>query len=272
MDTRETWDDLVGDAWVRHADEIDAHSAPFGAALLEALTPVPGRRILDVGCGVGSTTISLARRGADVVGIDLSTRMIDHARTRDLGEPMGNATFEVADATSYSPDEPFDEVCSRFGVMFFADPPAAFAHLRSLVRPEGRLAFAAWSDPSANLWMLEPVMASVPVLGPPALPGPTEPGPFSLSSPERVHEVLGAAGWQDVDIEEVAVEGPHPAGGARAVAEMVVETVPLLAEGLAAKPEARDELCDAIADALRPREHGGRVTVQASALIVTAHA
>ncbi len=272
MDTRETWDDLVGDAWVRHADEIDAHSAPFGAALLEALAPVPGRRILDVGCGFGSTAISLARRGADVVGIDLSTRMIDHARSRDLGEPMGTATFEVADATRYTAGEPFDEVCSRFGVMFFDDPPAAFAHLRSLVRPEGRLAFAAWADPGANPWMIEPVMASVAVIGPPALPGPTEPGPFSLASPERIHDVLGSAGWQDVEIEEVTVEGPHPAGGARAVAEMVVETLPVLAQGLVTRPEARDDLCAAIADALAPREHGGRVTFAASALIVTAHA
>ena len=86
MDQREIWDDLVGDAWVRNADIIDQHSAPFGEAATERLGTVAGASVLDVGCGTGTTTRELARRGAAAVGIDLSARMVAHARTLNAAD------------------------------------------------------------------------------------------------------------------------------------------------------------------------------------------
>ena len=208
MDQHEIWDDLVGDSWVRNADVIDRHSAPFGDAAMDRLGDITGARVLDVGCGTGTTTRQLARRGAIALGVDLSSRMIAHARLVETTDRSG-ARFAEADATEMDTDEPFDAIYSRFGVMFFDDLTAGFDRLRKLVAPEGRLAFASWGGPFDNPWMTTAVMASVPVLGPPELPGPEEPGPFSLATPDRVRAVLEAAGWADVQAEPLTIEGPR---------------------------------------------------------------
>nr|MBA3280717.1 class I SAM-dependent methyltransferase [Acidimicrobiia bacterium] len=171
MDQREIWDDLVGDAWVRNADIIDKHSAPFGEAAMERLGTVAGASVLDVGCGTGTTTRELARRGASAVGIDLSARMVAHART--LNAAGSGADFEVGDVTALAPAEPFDAVYSRFGVMFFDDAVAAFRHIRTVVRSGGRLGFSAWAGPFENPWMTTAVLASIRCSGYPRCPVPT---------------------------------------------------------------------------------------------------
>jgi hypothetical protein len=123
-----------------------------------------------------------------------------------------------------------------------------------------------------NPLMTLPVMATVPVLGPPHLAAPGEPGPFSLPSPDVVRGVLAAAGWVDVRVDTLTIDQPHPAGDADAVADIVIEFSPPVAEGLLLAPERTDDVRTAIADAFRPLERDGIVHVQASALIVTAHA
>lgn len=273
MNQTEIWDDLVGDAWVRHADVIDAHSQPFGAAAMDALGPLDGSTVLDVGCGTGSTTYELARRGAHaVLGTDLSARMVTHARARAVEQHAGDVSFEVGDVLALAMPGHFDVVYSRSGVMFFDDPVAAFSHLRGVARTDGRLGFSCWAEPFRNPWMSLAVMASVPVLGPPHLPAPDEPGPFSLASPDRVRDVLGSAGWRDVTIEDLSIERPHPAGDAQAVAALLVELSPPIAEGLARSPELASDLRAAVAAALRPHERDGEVHLSAAALIVTAAA
>ena len=267
------WDALVGDAWVRHAAVIDAHSAPFGEAAMNELGDLHEATVLDVGCGTGSTSLALARRGAaQVIGVDLSGRMITEARRTAADAGMGEVRFEVADVNGLTSAVRFDSIYSRFGVMFFDDPVATFAHLRGLVRGGGRLGFAAWRDPFSNPWMLEAMIASIPVIGPPNLPGPGEPGPFSLATADRVEEVLGAAGWNDLTVGELTVEQPHPAGDAAQVAEVLVSNIPPLAAAAADRPEIADELRAAVADALRPHEREGEVHLSASALIVSARA
>jgi hypothetical protein len=119
--------------------------------------------------------------------------------------------------------------------------------------------------------MTLPVMASVAVLGAPELAGPGEPGPFSLSSPEVVCDVLAAAGWRAIQVSELSMEPPHPAGDAAAVADVVLEFNPLLVEGLRRHPDRRAATRAAIVDALQPLERDGVVHLRASALIVTAH-
>lgn len=271
------WDDLVGDSWVRYSAEIDAHSEPFGAAALDRLEPLEGLRVLDVGCGTSTTTCQLARRGArEVVGVDLSSRMLA-AAVAQAGAGAGAAgldhvRFARGDVLSLDLGAPFDALFSRFGVMFFDDAVAAFARLRSLLRSGGRLAVCTWQGPFDNPWMSVPVMATIPLLGPSQFPEPGEPGPFSLDCADRLDEVLGGAGWSDVDAQPVSVEAPHPAGDANAVAEMVLGNVPPLAEALRQKPEMADEMRAAIADGLRPYERDGRVVLGAAALVTTATA
>jgi SAM-dependent methyltransferase len=266
---RAIWNDLVGDAWVRHAELHDRQAEQFGLAVMDALGELTGARVLDVGCGTGRATTQLIARGAtEVVGIDLSAPMITAARA--LIEDT-RVQLEIGDVLDLSPAEPFDVVFSRFGVMFFSDPVAAFGQLRSYATRDARLGFCCWGPPFANPVMTLPVMASVPVLGPPLLAGPGEPGPFSLPEPAVVRTILAAAGWTDVEVADLHVNQPHPAGDAEAVADVVMEFNPLLVEGLQRHPDLRTATRAAIVDAVRPFERDGIVHLGAHALIVTAH-
>jgi trans-aconitate methyltransferase len=267
---RAIWNDLVGDAWVRHAELHDTQAEPFGRAAMEALADVVGARVLDVGCGTGTTTTQLVERGAaEVLGVDLSVPMIEAARRR-IGDPR--VRLEVGDVLDLDGAGAFDVVYSRFGVMFFDDPVAAFARLRTLATATARLGFCCWGPPFDNPVMTLPVMASAAVLGPPQLAGPGEPGPFSLASPDALRDLLTAAGWHDVHVDHLQIDPPHPAGGAEAVANVVMEFNPLLVDGLRRHPERGDATRAAIVEALRNCERDGIVHLAAHALIVTARA
>jgi SAM-dependent methyltransferase len=267
---QETWNDLVGAAWVRHADVHDQQAAAFGEAAMDAIGSIAGDRVLDVGCGTGATVTELLSRGAEaILGIDLSAPMIRAAQAQNRHP---EARFEVGDVLELRTDQCFDVVFSRFGVMFFTDPVSAFEHLRTLAAPAARLGFCCWGPPAANPWMTLPVMATIPVLGAPQLAGPGEPGPFSMSSPDVVRDILSRAGWEGTTVRELAIDQPHPAGGADAVADIVIEFSPPIVEGLLRAPDRALDARAAIAEALRPLERDGVVHLQASALIVTANA
>ncbi len=166
----------------------------------------PGERILDVGCGCGSTTIALAQELAQdgfVLGIDISAPML--ARARQIAPQGLPLDFVLADATVY-PFEPaaFDLLVSRFGVMFFADPVVSFTNLRRALRPSGRVVFACWREPRDNPWMMTPLQAVYQHVPKMPRPGPDDPGPFSFASEDRVHRILEAAGFSHIAME------PHP--------------------------------------------------------------
>jgi SAM-dependent methyltransferase len=264
---RAIWNGL-GEAWVRHAELHDRQAEPFGLAVLDALGDLAGARVLDVGCGTGATAAQLLERGAgQVLGVDLSEPMVAAARTW-IDDPR--VRVELGDVLELAPGEGFDAVFSRFGVMFFSDPVAAFRRLRSYGAPGAALGFCSWGPPFDNPVMTLPVMASAPVLGAPQLPGPGEPGPFSLSEPAAVVSVLEAAGWTEVKVTELVLEPPHPAGGAEAVAAVVMEFNPMLVDGLRRHPDLYEAAQAAIVEGLRPFERGGIVHLGAHALIVTA--
>jgi SAM-dependent methyltransferase len=266
----EIWNDLVGEAWVRHARIHDRQAEPFGLAVLDALGDLEGARVLDVGCGTGATTTQLIeRRAAEVVGVDLSEPMITAARAL-VHDPR--AHLELGDVLEVDLGGEFDVVFSRFGVMFFTDPTLAFARLHSLSTSAARLGFCCWGPPFANPVMTLPVMAASAVLGQPQLAAPGEPGPFSLSSPDVVRDVLTAAGWSTVETTDLSLDPPHPAGNAEKVAEVVTDFNPLLVAGLGSHPDRRDDTRTAIIDALKPLERDGIVHLAAHALVVTAHA
>jgi SAM-dependent methyltransferase len=160
--------------------------------------------VLDVGCGCGGTTLAAARLVAPgrALGLDLSGPMLARAQADAAAAGLGNAAFRQGDA-QVEPLEPasFEVVISRFGVMFFADPVAAFANIRSAARPGGRLVFACWQPLAANQWMLVPGAALAEHLPPPPAPVPADgPGMFAFADPERLRPILAAAGWRDVEI------------------------------------------------------------------------
>ncbi len=203
------WNELAGPLWVANQDEMDRLTGPFGDAALANAAPRPGERVLDVGCGCGSTTLALARAvGATgaVLGADMSAVMLQRAAEQVASADVGNVTLQQKDAQHDAlGTHEFDLVFSRFGVMFFADPFAAFANLASALRPAGRVVFTCWQGPGANPWMSLPERAAMAYfeLEPPA---PGGPGPFSLADPDHITSVLERAGFRDIAIEPAVRE------------------------------------------------------------------
>ena len=189
--------------WVTNQARYDRMHAPFTALILAAAALRPGGTVLDVGCGCGGTTLAAARLVApgQAVGLDLSGPMLAQARAGAEAAGLANAVFQQGDAQVHElePDT-FGTVISRFGVMFFADPVAAFANIRSATRPGGRLVFVCWQPMAANQWMLVPGAALAEHLPPPG-PGPGDgPGMFAFADPDRLRQILAAAGWTDIGI------------------------------------------------------------------------
>jgi SAM-dependent methyltransferase len=193
------WNEGAGQTWAELQALLDRQLQPLGRAIMAALSPRPGERILDIGCGAGETSLELAFAvGPDgaVTGADISRPMLEVARRRTSA---ANVTFVEADAQTF-PFEPgaFDAAFSRFGVMFFADPSAAFANIRRALKAGGRLAFVCWRAPAENPIMTLPMMAAAPFQPAMDPPDPTAPGPFAFADPDRVRRILTEGGFTDV--------------------------------------------------------------------------
>jgi SAM-dependent methyltransferase len=162
-----------------------------------------GERVLDIGSGGGTTALAAAGVIGDqgrVTGADISTPLVDFARRRATDRQTANVSFVVADAQHETiPGGPFDVALSQFGVMFFDEPSAAFANIRHQLVPGGRLGFVCWQAVEKNPWWVGRAVAPyAPARKPPA-PGKSATGPFSLSDPDRVGEILTASGWKTVE-------------------------------------------------------------------------
>ena len=198
------WNGEGGARWVEGQARIDAVLAPLADAVVAHAAARPGEVVLDVGCGCGGTTLTLAASvGATgrVTGLDVSVPMIEMARSRATG--IANIDWIVADAASYAfAPATVDLLFSRFGVMFFGDPAAAFANLRRALRPTGRLAFVCWRSLQENPWWMVPLRAVTTHVPPPPRPGPEDPGPLSFADPERVTRILTQAGFAPPRLEK----------------------------------------------------------------------
>lgn len=198
----EYWNGKVGEEWARQADRMDRMLEPVTLAALERLALQRGERVLDIGCGAAATTLLAADRvepDGRVVGVDISAPMLALGRERARGRRID--LVEADAGAGAIPGAPFDAAFSRFGLMFFDEPSAAFANLRGAVRPGGRLVFVCWRGFSENAWSSAPLKALAPLLAtPPAPPDPDTPGPFALANPERISAILAAAGWRDASI------------------------------------------------------------------------
>lgn len=201
QDQLDAWDGAQGQFWRHWADRFDDGVARYTEHLLAAVAARPDYRVLDVGCGSGRVSRDVARQApaGSVLGVDLSSPLLSLAAERAAAEGLENVVFEHGDAQVHPfPASSFDVVVSRHGVMFFADPAAAFTNLHRALRPGGRLTLVTWQPAEKNPWISG--FRSALELPPP--PPPTS-GPFSLSDPDQVQELFAAQGFEDVTLTDL---------------------------------------------------------------------
>jgi SAM-dependent methyltransferase len=193
--------------WLVHEERYERMLAPFTGHLLTAAAIERADRVVDVGCGTGATTRAAGRVAIEgtALGVDLSTAMLRQAARRAQQEGLTNVRFDHGDAQvhGFAPGAG-DVALSRFGVMFFTDPAAAFANIARGLRPGGRLVFVCWQNLTDNEWIVVPGAAAAQHVALPPLDDPTAPGPFSLGERDRIATVLRAAALSDVVIEPIA--------------------------------------------------------------------
>ncbi|MBV8889143.1 MAG: methyltransferase domain-containing protein [Alphaproteobacteria bacterium] len=204
------WNEVAGPRWVRLGGVQEARNVEVAALLIREARPAPGERVLDIGCGTGATALPLAEavgQKGQVTGIDISEPMLEVARRRVAERGLTNVTLLLADAQEYPlPEAEFDLLTSRFGVMFFADPVAAFRNLIGAARPSGRLCLAVWAGIADNLHWQIPYEIALRRVGPPAPQPPHAPGPLAFSDADYLRGILEAAGFADVAIAPRAFE------------------------------------------------------------------
>ncbi len=199
------WNGPGGRAWVALHEMLDGMLLRFEELLVDAVVAERAARVLDVGCGTGATSLAIARRAGACTGVDVSETMLALARAR-AEKQDARPVFVLADAQTH-PFEPssFDMIVSRFGVMFFEDPAAAFANLRRAAKSAGALRFFAWRSPAENTFMTTPERAVAPLVPPMPPRDPDAPGMFAFADDVRVRRILGESGWSAIDVRAIDV-------------------------------------------------------------------
>lgn len=270
------WNGQAGQNWVNENRLTDIMYQPFGDRVVARAEPTSGERILDIGCGCGTTTMKLAKLiapGGAITALDASSVMLDVARKRTV-----SATVPInivnADAETYALEpESYDLMFSQFGVMFFANPTAAFANFHRALKPGGRISFVCWRGPERNPFMMVPFNAVrnfMPELAPPDPDAPAS--PLSFASREKVEKMLAEAGFVDVDLDLFETDASMGEGSLEECTRYIVAfaggTVGAVIRG--AGEENTAAIISALQTGLAPYHKDNRVKLGASAWIVSA--
>ncbi|MFZ1989367.1 MAG: class I SAM-dependent methyltransferase [Alphaproteobacteria bacterium] len=257
------WAGQMGAKWLAHLDQFEGMIAGVGSAVIAEAKFKPGERVIDIGCGGGATSMEIARivgPNGSVTGLDISPALARHCESRARKAGLSNTRFIAGDAaTTKIGDANFDRLFSRFGVMFFADSKAAFAHMHGFLKPGGGLNFACWGPPPENTWMQEIAAVSQRILPapPPMPPAPSEPGampgPFAFADPDYVRGILQSAGFTDINIKpwrghlHFGGRDGNPEEAARFIMEAMPMGAALQDQPAEKQRQARAELTEAFA-------------------------
>jgi len=263
----ELWNGRVGKKWAALQVSLDRMLAHATAELKARAGSVRGLRVLDIGCGTGETCAIWLEGGAEVTGVDVSAPMLAVAANRTAGR----ATLLQADASLWMGDAPFDLAVSQSGLMFFADPDAAFANIAANIRPGGRLLFTCWRAAAENQWVTTPLGSIRDLLPESPPPVPHAPGPFALADGKRLQGILARAGFADVAIEpfdfpvRLASEG-----GVEPAVRLAMQVGPSGSALAEASDEVRAAAAVRLRTALAPHQHDGCVTLGGAMWVVDA--
>ena len=266
-DQKEYWSDAAGPKWLRHEVALDHTFQPVLDGVLQRADLQNGHAALDIGCGTGASTVQAAKAvGANghVLGVDISESML--ARARERGDTYETVTFALADATDYDFDPAkFDHLISRFGVMFFADPVAAFANMSKALKPGGKVTFASWGQIPENPFFTIAAKAARDTVGAPPKPDPDLPGPFAFRDPERVIGILRDCGLGQLACDTVTID-LTPLGNLDSLADLLSSIGPsdAAATHFDATPEQRVQLHEALKEGFAEfqTEKGLRIPAQ----------
>ena len=260
----EYWNNEGGQRWVRYIDRLEVLAGTFNDCLFDGVNAQPGESVLDIGCGGGPTSAAYARAVGEsgrVVGVDISEVILDIARQRYSN--TGNLSFVTADAGTHDfSSSAFDIVASRFGVMFFPDPIAAFKNIRRALNPKGRLCVVCWRGIEENPWMAEAAKAAFTVLPRPQKAPPGTPGPFSLSDPDRFKPILDEAQFKHVEFSKF--DARLSLGNLEQSLEIMCNLGPAAAAMRDAEPEQRNEALQVLRELLATFETPSGVLMDAA--------
>lgn len=225
-----------GEGWVRHERTFDHVLSPFTVAIVRAAGIEPGHRVLDVGCGAGTLLEVAVRSGATAVGVDISPVMAAAAEQRVPAATVLTADAQVADLGG-----PYDRVVSRFGVMFFEDPVAAFTNIRSAAVPGAKLAFVCWREGEIDMFSNGLRAITARLASPPSPPAPGDPGPMGFANADHTRTVLARAGWDDVSVAAADALLDYSIDGSDGVEERLAVALASMV-GRAARAELEPQL------------------------------
>jgi len=211
---RKRWNDPL---WSEFWPKRERFTETVTPLLLRALDLRPGERVLDIGCGGGPATSAAAAavgNAGKAVGADISTPLIELARSRVAAKGLTNVWFQIRDVQQERIDDgPFDVAMSQFGVMFFDEPKTAFANIRGHLIPGGRLGFACWQSTAKNPWFVGPALKDFVPPPPQPASGKSPTGPFAFADSDYVRGILQAAGFANIAVafHEYEIEAPENA-------------------------------------------------------------
>ncbi len=211
------WAGKSGDRWLANINGFEGMIKPIGDALIKQTAFSQGEHIIDIGCGAGATSLAIAQEiglSGSVIGLDISPVLVNEATNRAEKLKLENIKFMLGDAAVTTlPARQADCIFSRFGIMFFSDPYAAFTHIHGFLKPSGRLSMACWSSIQENPWMFE-IVSVLARHFPLPIPVPRAPGAFAFAEPNYVKKILQTAGFQDITVspwqQNLLIGGSNP--------------------------------------------------------------